>query len=390
MRLQRFAIGDTNYVAKHNANADTLEQTVNAMQQAMGANLGSVISVGQAFEAIFGTQAAVIGATSYACTGSGSTLTVQPGFSWEPTSGNIYRLAASTTVSFSGVSAGTYYVSPDPGGNPARTTSAAGALYQVVWTGSAFGAITRVAPVTWGASDWQAAQSSAALAQSFTSLDARLEASESGAAAGGLARTAQAGRLSLALNNVNITLTAAQANNAVLDFSGTLTANVTITLPTTGPRTWLAVNRCTGNFRLTLRTATGAGVILPTASSVMVYHNGSELQVAAMQPGRPSILALPTGSTLTADFARADLVRCTLTGNNAVALTGAHDGQRCMLEVIQDAAGGWVPTFGPEMNMGADIDTLDLSTAGGSRNRLGFIFNASSGQYDLVAVMRGY
>lgn len=179
--LQRFAIGDTNYIGKHNINADALEAAIATIDAALGGISGvGALAITTAYEALFGTGVAVIGATSYACSGVSTTLTVQAGYCWRPTLQQVLSKASSTLLSFSGLSAATYYIVVDSTGTPVRTLDSTEAIYSVVWTGSAFGAITRLASIAWGNADWAAAQVSAALGASYTSLDARLEAGESG------------------------------------------------------------------------------------------------------------------------------------------------------------------------------------------------------------------
>lgn len=178
MQLQRFSNGDTGYVARHNANADAIEAAVNGLLAQVAAAFGANATVGAAFEALFGAQTAVVGSGAYACAGSGDTLTIQPGWCWLANARAVRSMASATTMSFTGEAAGTWYISADASGTPVRSTSATDALYSVEWTGTAFGAIARVAAITWGAADWQAAQTSSALAQTYPTLDARLEAGE--------------------------------------------------------------------------------------------------------------------------------------------------------------------------------------------------------------------
>ena len=176
--LQDFAAGDTNYVAKLNSNNDVLESSVGALQATVTGAASSTLSLTAAYAALFGSSVALIGAGSYEPSGSGSDLTVQDGFVYLPSTGAVVRKATSTTISFSGQPADTYYIVVDANGEPSRTDDATGAIYSVVWNGSAFGTITRLAAVVWGAEDWVAAQTSSALGDTFDSLDGRLEAIE--------------------------------------------------------------------------------------------------------------------------------------------------------------------------------------------------------------------
>lgn len=177
--LPSYANGDLDYVAKLNNTNDIVEQAVNSLEAQMTAQAGASVSVGSAMPALFGTAVACIGTTSYVPTGSGTTLTVSSGYAWLPVEAVAVKKTTSTSISFSGLSAGTYYVLIDSTGQPSRSaTSTAYALWSVVWSGSAFGAIARVAPVVWDSVDEINAQSSAAYSQTYYALDARFEASE--------------------------------------------------------------------------------------------------------------------------------------------------------------------------------------------------------------------
>ena len=48
LSLQRFTNGDTNYVAKHNANAAALEGELTALRSLLGASFGGAVSIGAA------------------------------------------------------------------------------------------------------------------------------------------------------------------------------------------------------------------------------------------------------------------------------------------------------------------------------------------------------
>jgi hypothetical protein len=180
--LSRFTNGDTNYVAKLNSDSVTLEGAVVSLETQLQAAAGASVSVGSALQALLGEQAAVVGDASYVPTPSGTDLHVAPGFFWRPSSATLSSTAGTTVLPFAGLAAATYYVQVDSIGSVTRSSTSTEAAYSVVWTGSAFGAITRTANVTWGAADWLASQTSTALGASYTSLVARLEAGEAAAA----------------------------------------------------------------------------------------------------------------------------------------------------------------------------------------------------------------
>ena len=193
--LQTFSAGDTDYIAKHNANYAAVRAAIEAIEALVAGASSGAASLPALLQALFGANTALIGAGSYACSGAGSTLTVAAGFAWLAGSQIVVSKATTTALSFSGLAAATYYITVDATGTPVRSTSATDALYSVAWTGSAFGAITRVAAIAWAFDDWDRAKTSTALGASYDRLDDRLEAGETKAVAGDLARTWLTGRL---------------------------------------------------------------------------------------------------------------------------------------------------------------------------------------------------
>jgi hypothetical protein len=84
------------------------------------------------------------------------------------------------------------------------------------------------------------------------------------------------GRLQLAMANANTTLTAAQARNRILRFTGTLTAQRNIVLPL-AEQEWIVNNATTGGFGLQFIGATGAGVIVAAARHAIIYSDATNI-----------------------------------------------------------------------------------------------------------------
>lgn len=292
--LMEFSNGMTNYVAAHNSNYQNIKAAIDALQAGQQAQTAAGINPANAFAALFGSALAVIGAGSYKCTGSGSTLTVAPGFAWIPVGTSVVSMTAAAPLSFAGLDAGTYYVDVSTAGTPSRAAaSGANSLYSVVWTGAAFGTITRLAAVVWGAADQIAAQSNAAMGATYETLDAILEAIAAKASAGS-------------------------------------------------------------------------------------------------KPYVPEVKTVAYAASVTADFSAADVIRITLAGDPTITVAGAADGQKCVLEMTQDATGGRLVTWGANVRFGTDLPSISLSTAGGALDRIGLIYNAAAAKYDVVALSRGF
>jgi hypothetical protein len=79
------------------------------------------------------------------------------------------------------------------------------------------------------------------------------------------------------LTNLNVTLTPAQYSKTIITLAGTLTGNVQIILPTS-LRSWTIINNCTGAFSVTVKTASGSGVVVPGSGGIQeVYGDGTNI-----------------------------------------------------------------------------------------------------------------
>jgi len=67
-----------------------------------------------------------------------------------------------------------------------------------------------------------------------------------------------------------------EARNASLEFAGTLTANVTITIPSE-EKTYFIRENTTGAFETRIKTASGSSVLLPQNNTVFIACDGTEI-----------------------------------------------------------------------------------------------------------------
>jgi hypothetical protein len=93
---------------------------------------------------------------------------------------------------------------------------------------------------------------------------------------------------------------------------------------------------------------------------------------------------------MTINWALADVARITVTGPTTLLFTGAVDGQRVLVEVTQGGAGGYGITWPVNLNYSATITTLITSTEVGKRDKFGFVYNAATMTYDVIAVAIGF
>lgn len=93
-------------------------------------------------------------------------------------------------------------------------------------------------------------------------------------------QAAVSGVLSKTITGGAVTLTAAEASNAVIAFSGTLTSNATITFPTTVQRVWVVSNVTSGAFTLTVKSGTGNTVVVTQGRRDIVFSDGVNMNQA--------------------------------------------------------------------------------------------------------------
>lgn len=102
-------------------------------------------------------------------------------------------------------------------------------------------------------------------------------------------------------------------------------------------------------------------------------------------------IATPAYSaSMSVDVAGYSVVRITLTGNLQLGFTGGVDGQKFIVELIQDGNGNRTLSYDSSVRFGTDLTATTLSTASGKLDRIGFIYNASAGKYDVIAFAKGY
>lgn len=91
------------------------------------------------------------------------------------------------------------------------------------------------------------------------------------------------GSSNITLTTTSTTLTNSQAAYPILNFTGTLTANATVILPTWN-KTWVILNNTTGNFNLQVKTAAQIdGITLPSGQNFHVV-GGANIQLADTFP----------------------------------------------------------------------------------------------------------
>jgi hypothetical protein len=143
-----------------------------------------------------------------------------------------------------------------------------------------------------------------------------------------------AGRLSLSVaGGTDVTLTAAQARNEILNFTGLLTGNINVIVPS-GPQIWSVFNNTTGAFTLTVKTSGGTGIVVTQTKSAVLLSDGTNVvtshdDIAAVGAGTVTSLTASNGARTSSGAAitttgtiYGDSVTNAQTGTTYTVLTG--------------------------------------------------------------------
>jgi len=112
------------------------------------------------------------------------------------------------------------------------------------------------------------------------------------------------GTYTVSLTSSNVTLTQANVQNTCLLLQGTLTANVTVYLPSGVSGFYIVNNSTSGAFTVTLLSAGGSpgrGVIVGQGSYTFVWSNGSNVDLATNASLTAGSGLAITGSTISVD-----------------------------------------------------------------------------------------
>lgn len=200
IELRTFASGDTDYIAKLNANSSAIKAAIDALQaqvaalSANGGGEGGGASLGLLMMALFNNADALIGPMAYQPTLVGSTATIAPGAMYRASSTAVVASLAAVNIGFGGLPAQLYYIVVDSVGQPSRSPDIVpGTAYMVEWSGTAFvGEPERIAPAFYDTDEAAASRISDAMVPPefldspptgppfthYATLDERLEAIE--------------------------------------------------------------------------------------------------------------------------------------------------------------------------------------------------------------------
>jgi hypothetical protein len=87
-----------------------------------------------------------------------------------------------------------------------------------------------------------------------------------------------------------------QSRNAVLVFTGALSAACAITAPAVN-KTYVVYNNTTGGFAITIKTASGTAVSVANGATSYVYCNATDFFIASVGSYSPAFTGVPTAPT---------------------------------------------------------------------------------------------
>ena len=268
--IQSFANGDTDYIAKHNANYQNLKVAVEALQAAIAIQAGggdASATVAVAYDALFGPADAILGEGSYLPSQSSAhNLSIAAGYAYVTASDAVVTQGSPTILDFTGQSTGTYYIHVDNAGVPSFDQVTTNALYSVSYdsgTGN-FSSIARYGNLAWSYQDWSNAQTNL-WSITYDGLDDRLTGIE-GSSYGVLQKTAVA---------TDITLTTQEAlEQALIEISdGPQTVGIDLIVPDEA-RVYQLVNNASPSYDITVKTSAGTGYAVEGNHYAVLYCDG--------------------------------------------------------------------------------------------------------------------
>lgn len=97
--------------------------------------------------------------------------------------------------------------------------------------------------------------------------------------------------------SANVTLSAVEAGNGLLNFTGALTGNISVIVPTSPTRQWTVMNNTTGAYTLTVKTASGAGVVVTQGKNVEIFTEGANVVLSTSDFASAAMAASTIGYT---------------------------------------------------------------------------------------------
>jgi hypothetical protein len=170
--------------------------------------------------------------------------------------------------------------------------------------------------------------------------------------------------------------------------------NVSVTLGASVRGTGTALPMYISNNGTTGITLSTAGLVnIPT--SLTVTGTASASNLSGTNTGdqtwiTPTIQTVTYSASPTINWTSKDVSKITLTGNATITNSGAVDGQKIILQLIQGGSGGYTVTFTSDTKFGTSFASITLSTSVGAMDMIGMIYSAVNSKYNIVSFAAGY
>lgn len=143
-----------------------------------------------------------------------------------------------------------------------------------------------------------------------------------------------------------------------------------------GTTSWRLFDATAGSALVTVEPATGN-----TTINGRLTANGGFV---------PNVSTPSWSSTMTLTTAGYDRVRITLGGATTLNFSAGNDGQKLILELVQDATGSRTVTWGTGVKFGTDIASITLTTTANKRDIIGLVYSSSASSWLVVGYARGF
>lgn len=198
---------------------------------------------------------------------------------------------------------------------------------------------------------------------------------DAGAAAAGWVPDYTSGAAAVTMTNANVTLTPLQYGKRIIVLTGVLTANLNLVFPTI-PGAWVVLNKCTGNFTVTCKTAAGTGFATNIGSYQLVSGDGTNIYLVDAGDGSVNVkLFGAKGDGVTNDTAAMQAAHAT--GKLVKYPAGTYLFSPALLEIVSGGIIGEGPT-----------QTILKGTGTGTENLIKF--TGALGSYANVPLFRDF
>ena len=149
----------------------------------------------------------------------------------------------------------------------------------------------------------------------------------------------------------------------------------------------VATSTTTPAITLTLGAITPSSVAATgtvTGSNLSGTNTGDQTWIT------PVTQASSVTTSTTINWASKDVTTLTLTGNTAITNSGAVNGQKMLLQLVQGGSGSYTVTFTSETKFGTSFTSITLSTTVGAMDMVGLVYSSVNSKYNIVSFAAGY